>query len=125
MNDIALHNNQDGTFDWTFNSKDLEVVRGVDALINSVIHTLLLQPEELLQYLYADKGNPAYNYLNDNNSSKNLEFIQQYMSMEVEKIDGITLCDLKVYNEDNIVTSVDISFITDDGEEVIVDGLFN
>ena len=119
MDDISLtHNIEEDNYDWTFNAGDVEIVRGDSALVNSVIHSVLLKPDELLQEIYQDKGCDAHDLIKSTASQSNQTFIEERIITTCKEITGVTdaTCNI-TFTDENFAIS-ELTIIKDDGEEV-------
>lgn len=122
MNDIKLTSNLEDKWDWTFVNGDIYNVSGIDATLNNFIHIILLQNEELIQYLYENKGNPSYNYRNANSIDNNIMRIEEITAQELEKHEDVETADITAeYLNNNIYFSGVVHLI--DGREVELNGI--
>ena len=118
MKDITLTNTGNGTYDWTFNDNDLEVVNGVLDLRNQVIHALLLKRDELRASVYEGKGSFLEDYVKMKNSEKNKELVKNSLEATVNEIDGVYASNITIDIVDGQLLVADVTLIRDDGREV-------
>ena len=120
MDDIVLTHLDGDTYDWTFQAGDVEIARGNSALMNSVIHSVLLKPGELLQDAYLEKGCDAHELLKSTTSQSNQTFIEERIIATCKTITGVidATCDINFDDEGLAIT--ELAIIKEDGEEVSI-----
>lgn len=121
MEDIALtHIVEEDTYDWTFTAGDVENVRGDSALVNSVIHSVLLKQDELLQEVYQGKGCDAHDLIKSTASQSNQIFLEERIIATCKEITGVIDATCSVTCTDENFAITEITIIKDDGEEVSI-----
>lgn len=121
MQDIELTRTGDNTYDWTTNGTDLQTVIGPLQLHTATIHAVLLQPEELRQYNYLERGCQAHHMIRAGGTQSNTAFIEQSIIGSCKDIDGINDARCTVELGDDGIGITELVLITDTGEEVILD----
>lgn len=119
MDDISLTHIEGNTYDWTFDAGDVEIARGDSALVNSVIHSVLLKKEELLQEVYQDKGCEAHEMIQSTASQSNKVFIEEKIIATCKEITGVADATCSISFDEGFAIT-ELSIIKNDGEEVSI-----
>lgn len=101
MNDIALKNNGDGTFDWMFDNNDLQDVVGVQQTVTAVIHAIMLRKSELIQEIYQNKGCSVHEYVRATKSENTKKFMEDSILESCRKVDGVHDANVTLTAEDD------------------------
>ena len=124
MNDILLtHGPDPGTWDWSFGLNDVNVVRGNMQLINAVKHAVLLHPNELIQDAYIGKGCTIHDYIYTGNTEAERELEAGAVETTAKSVDGVYDAQCTIASTDEYEASIQLKLITEDMEEVTVDGI--
>ena len=123
MNDILLKPAaQVGCFDWTFNNSDIVNIIGDMQIKNAVLHAVFLKYNELEQAFYENKGNKAYNYINqiittDDTKSNNQtqKIIETELKTVIEQINNVKTAEIKTEIKNNKILINKIKITKNDG----------
>lgn len=125
MKDIKLkHTPVSGEYDWDFGWNDLEVVRGINQLINAVRHAVLLHEGELIQEMYQGKGCNAYEYNYIGNTTQKQMNVCSQIENAAKSVDGVYDAKATVLSDvDDMESQIQLELLTSDMEEVVMDVL--
>lgn len=123
MKDIELTPNKDhpGTYDYNWNGRDINTVYNLEQIMNAVIHSALLRPGELLQTLYEEKGNDAWNYIRDRPTSQILAVIHDATRISLEEVEGVETAEVTTEMDGNYGVHISSTITTTNGTELEVE----
>ena len=111
MEDIKLVRRGD-TYDWQIGSNNLTPVRGIQQVVNAVIHTVLLRKGEMVQQIYKDKGSVLFDSLNNVQKPANHELIREQLLMEIRSVDGVESASITSLHAEMYDVQITIEIIT-------------
>ena len=120
-NDIQLSDNGDGTFDWNFGYDDVVNVTGAQRRRSNIIHSVMLQPYELREELYAVKGCNVWNYVNERRTDHVITLLRESVRMTVNEIEGIRDSKVTITDKGEYGISIGILLFRNDGTEEVVE----
>ena len=123
MKDIELESVGEGVYDWKFTNNDISVVNGNQRLLSAVIHSIMLNRNELEQSIYIDKGCMAHEYVKQNATEENLEKVSSTIRASINELHGVTDSSIQVAQKDNTITISKITIQKTDGTEVVINAI--
>ena len=119
-NDIKLKNNGDDTFDWDFSNTDVVNVYGSERRKSNIIHSVMLQPYELDEELYAFKGCELWDYINEPRRGHVITLLTESIRMSVNEIEGIRDSTVILDDGTEYRLGVEIILFKADGTEEVI-----
>lgn len=121
IKDIMLTSNGDGTYDWTFNDRDLEICWANRRLISAVKHAVLLHYQELEYEPYTDKGCTVYRYIGSAGTPNTNGLIEESIIAAARSVEGVidASVELEIGNA-NTVQIASLTVTNNSGEEVVI-----
>jgi hypothetical protein len=124
MKDIQLRKNTNGNgYDWNFNHFDVETVEREQAVVNSVIHNIMLHNNELLQDTYADKGCSVYDHLPLISSTKSKDMLTEIIRTSILETNGVREAKVELNIKYGELEITDLQITLENGKEVRINGI--
>lgn len=124
MKDIQLRKNSTGIgYDWNFNHFDVETINGEQAVVNSVIHNIMLHNNELLQDTYTDKGCSVYDHLPLPSNTKSKDMLTEIIRTSILETEGVREAKVELNIKYGELEITDLQITLENGKEVRINGI--